>query len=329
MKQNTGVLYVMTTDIPGLIHIGATRRERFEDQVKRWSKSGHFGVGGLRFRYGIEVRDYIMKGQLLELVFNHARVNVSGLYAVDIDVAERLLKVLDGMPVAYKDETITPIKQTIPPKPRCRDRAAIEAANTILDAKMGTQPVVIKQLVDGKVVPIPEDKRYSKGFESNQVDPKEAVEDSPQASTSDLESAPDYSEHRPNWEFIPNDALPSSLLETLRLAKDSRIPEQVYEMTSNVTDFGEAKGWMQYQDGMYIVLPGSTVSPVRKSYRGVVRSVPEEAKVDENHLLLNPIPFDNPSGAASLITGTAVSGWITWRDENGEKLKAIRNRSKK
>ena len=45
--------------------------------------------------------------------------------------------------------------------------------------------------------------------------------------------------------------------------------------------------------------------------------------IDENHTLTDDLLFSSPSGAASFVGGSALSGNEQWKDKNGTKLKDI------
>lgn len=53
-----GVIYVMSTDIPGLVKIGKSQSDDFLNEMSTLEHNGYFNVGGLKRRFAIEVDDY-------------------------------------------------------------------------------------------------------------------------------------------------------------------------------------------------------------------------------------------------------------------------------
>lgn len=53
-----GIIYAMTTVVPGLIKIGKTGCNNFEQRMYHLERNGYFNVVGLQRRFAIEVEDY-------------------------------------------------------------------------------------------------------------------------------------------------------------------------------------------------------------------------------------------------------------------------------
>lgn len=53
-----GIIYAMTTVVPGLIKIGKTGCNNFEQRMYNLEHNGYFNVVGLHRRFAIEVEDY-------------------------------------------------------------------------------------------------------------------------------------------------------------------------------------------------------------------------------------------------------------------------------
>lgn len=92
----TGVLYVMSTVVEGLIKIGKTETNRFNDRMYVLEHNGYNNVTGLKRKFAIEVEDYDKKERMLDDIFAKARVPGSELFALDLDLAIELLSSFEG-----------------------------------------------------------------------------------------------------------------------------------------------------------------------------------------------------------------------------------------
>ena len=101
-----GIIYVMTTIVPGLIKIGRTTSENFESTMYYFEKNGYFNVVGLKRKFAIEVENYEKKVELLNVIFSDNKVSKSELFALEIDVIIDLLS-------SFKGERIFPIEDQI------------------------------------------------------------------------------------------------------------------------------------------------------------------------------------------------------------------------
>ena len=63
MKMAKGIIYCMTTIVPGLVKIGKTGTENFEQRMYNLERNGYVNVVGLKRRFAIEVEDYDEKEQ--------------------------------------------------------------------------------------------------------------------------------------------------------------------------------------------------------------------------------------------------------------------------
>ena len=91
-----GVLYCMTTVVPGLIKIGKTTKDSFESRMYNLEHNGYSNVVGLKRHFAIEVEDYDEKETLLDEIFSKSRVPNTELFALDIDLVVQLLSSFDG-----------------------------------------------------------------------------------------------------------------------------------------------------------------------------------------------------------------------------------------
>lgn len=100
-----GILYCMTTVVPGLIKIGKTGVDNFESRMYVLERNGYFNVGGLKRHFAIEVDDYAEKETLLDDIFGKSRIPNTELFALDIDLVVQLLSSLDGKQIYPKGES--------------------------------------------------------------------------------------------------------------------------------------------------------------------------------------------------------------------------------
>lgn len=100
-----GIIYVMTTVVPGLIKIGKTGLDNYENRMYFLEHNGYSNVTGLKRRFAIEVDDYDDKELLLDDIFSKSRVSNSELFAVDEDLVVQLLSSFDGKQIYPKEVT--------------------------------------------------------------------------------------------------------------------------------------------------------------------------------------------------------------------------------
>ena len=94
-----GVIYVMTTVVPGLVKIGKTGTDNFEKRMYQLERNGYFNVVGLKREFAIEVDQYDEKEILVDELFSKSRVENSELFAVDVDLVVQLLASFEGKQV--------------------------------------------------------------------------------------------------------------------------------------------------------------------------------------------------------------------------------------
>ena len=97
-----GIIYVMTTVVPGLVKIGKTGCQNFEQRMYNLERNGYFNVVGLQRHFAIEVDDYDAKEELLDDIFSKSRVPGSELFALDIDLVVQLLSSFEGRQIYPK-----------------------------------------------------------------------------------------------------------------------------------------------------------------------------------------------------------------------------------
>lgn len=99
-----GIIYVMTTVVPGLVKIGKTGTNNFENRMYNLEKNGYSNVVGLKRHFAIEVEDYDEKELLLGDIFSKSRVENTELFALDVNLVVQLLSSFEGKQI-YPENT--------------------------------------------------------------------------------------------------------------------------------------------------------------------------------------------------------------------------------
>ena len=100
-----GIIYLMTTVVSGLIKIGKTGNEQFENRMRFLESNGYANITGLKREFAIEVDGYDEKEKLIHDIFSKSRIAGTELFALDIEVAKSLLSSLDGKQIYPKDKS--------------------------------------------------------------------------------------------------------------------------------------------------------------------------------------------------------------------------------
>lgn len=100
-----GIIYCMTTIVPGLVKIGKTGINNFEQRMYHLERNGYVNVVGLKRRFAIAVDDYDEKEALLHDIFSKSNIENTELFAIDIELVVQLLSSFEGKQVY--PETIT------------------------------------------------------------------------------------------------------------------------------------------------------------------------------------------------------------------------------
>lgn len=103
--MSKGIIYVMTTVVPGLIKLGKTGLNNFESRMYSLERNGYSNVVGLKRKFAIEVEDYDEKEVLLSDIFSKSRVPNTELFALDIDLVIQLLSSFDGKQIYSETKT--------------------------------------------------------------------------------------------------------------------------------------------------------------------------------------------------------------------------------
>lgn len=92
----TGILYIMTTAVPDLIKIGITQEKQYPERMRYLEANGYYNVVGLKRAFAIKISDYREKEKLLQDIFSKQRLGQSELFALDSELAMRLLTAFEG-----------------------------------------------------------------------------------------------------------------------------------------------------------------------------------------------------------------------------------------
>ncbi len=93
----------MTTAVSGLIKIGQTGTNNYQERMRNLEANGYYNVSGLKRFFAIELDDYVKKENLLHEIFNKNQIGNSELFALDYDLVRQLLLSFDGKVIYPKD----------------------------------------------------------------------------------------------------------------------------------------------------------------------------------------------------------------------------------
>jgi hypothetical protein len=91
-----GIIYIMTTAVSGLIKIGKTGSNNYQERMRNLEANGYYNVAGLKRFFAMELEDYDDKESLLLDIFNKHRVGESELFALDQELIRQLLLSFKG-----------------------------------------------------------------------------------------------------------------------------------------------------------------------------------------------------------------------------------------
>ena len=101
----TGIIYLMSTAVPGLVKIGKTRSDCFENRMYNLEHDGYRNVTALKREFAIEVEDYDDKEKMLHTIFEKSQLADTELFALDKNIAIQLLSSFDGKVVYPMNES--------------------------------------------------------------------------------------------------------------------------------------------------------------------------------------------------------------------------------
>jgi len=93
----------MTTAVSGLIKIGQTGIDKYQERMRYLEGNGYYNVSGLKRFFAIELEDYDDKEKLLKEIFNKHQVGDSELFALDYDLVRQLLLAFEGKIIYPED----------------------------------------------------------------------------------------------------------------------------------------------------------------------------------------------------------------------------------
>ena len=100
-----GIIYLMITVVSGLIKIGKTGNDQFENRMRFLENNGYANITGLKREFAMEVDGYDEKEKLINDIFSKSRIASIELFALDIEIAKSLLASLDGKQIYPKDKS--------------------------------------------------------------------------------------------------------------------------------------------------------------------------------------------------------------------------------
>lgn len=86
----------MSTAVSGLVKVGKTGTNNYQERMRFLEANGYYNVAGLRRFFAIELDDYDAKETLLHEIFSKHQVGNSELFALDQDLVRQLLLSFDG-----------------------------------------------------------------------------------------------------------------------------------------------------------------------------------------------------------------------------------------
>jgi hypothetical protein len=102
--SDKGIIYLMTTAVKGLVKIGKTGVDNFENRMNHLEGNGYYNVTSLKRSVAIEVEDYHAKEKLIHILLEKSRVGQSELFATDVNVVKQLLLAFEGTLIYPKQD---------------------------------------------------------------------------------------------------------------------------------------------------------------------------------------------------------------------------------
>ncbi len=93
----------MTTAVSGLIKIGQTGLDAYQERMRNLEANGYYNVVGLKRAFAIELEGYKEKEALLHEIFERQRIAESELFALDVELVKQLLLSFEGKLVFPKE----------------------------------------------------------------------------------------------------------------------------------------------------------------------------------------------------------------------------------
>lgn len=142
----TGIIYIMTTSVKGLIKIGKT--DNFKNRMQILEQNGYWNVSGLHPFFAVRVKDYDEKEKLIHTVFSKSQVANSELFALDKEIAKEMLESFDGEQVF--PERKSEISNKRKDRGEIRERFTFAKAEIPVGSKLAyiKDPSIICEIID-------------------------------------------------------------------------------------------------------------------------------------------------------------------------------------
>ena len=117
MSEEKGIIYIMSTAVNGLVKIGQTKTEQYNERMRFLESNGYRNVTGLKREYAIEVIEYKNKEKMLHEIFSKSKISDTEFFTLDKDIVLQLLSSFDGkviFPVNENKEEIFENAKLIP-----------------------------------------------------------------------------------------------------------------------------------------------------------------------------------------------------------------------
>lgn len=96
MSEEKGIIYIMSTAVNGLVKIGQTKTEQYNERMRFLESNGYRNVTGLKREFAIEVQGYKSKEMMLHEIFSKSRVGDTELFSLKIENVIQLLSAFNG-----------------------------------------------------------------------------------------------------------------------------------------------------------------------------------------------------------------------------------------
>ena len=107
-----GIIYVMTTVVPGLIKIGKSGTSNFEQRMYTLESNGYKNVAGLKRAFAIEVDGYDEKEELIHAIFSKSQVGQTELFSLDLNMVIQLLSAFEGTQIYPQNASKSEVFET-------------------------------------------------------------------------------------------------------------------------------------------------------------------------------------------------------------------------
>ena len=104
-----GIIYIMTSSIDGVIKIGKAERKEYKERMRKLEVDGYSTLA-MHWYFASYVSNYHEKEKLIHEIFGKSQLGNSELFALDKDLAKRLIENFEG-------EQIYPVPEQPKPAP--------------------------------------------------------------------------------------------------------------------------------------------------------------------------------------------------------------------